>query len=37
MSKRKYKLEELPVYEIMIDDEDETGIRYLSDSSRPSY
>ena len=30
MSKRKYKLEELPVYEIMIDDEDETGIRYLS-------
>ena len=30
MSKRKYKLDELPVYEIMIDDDDETGIRYLS-------
>ncbi len=30
MSKKKYKLDELPVYEILIDDEDETGIRYLS-------
>ena len=30
MSKRKYKLEDLPVYEIVIDDFDETGIRYLS-------
>lgn len=30
MSKKKYKLEDLPVYEIVIDDFDETGIRYLS-------
>jgi hypothetical protein len=30
MSKKKYKLDELPVYEMVIDDFDETGIRYLS-------
>lgn len=30
MSKKKYKLDELPVYEIIIDDEQDTGIRYLS-------